>query len=63
MIVRVNARALEIGYIQQLNYSENIKIIVHINMGVSQILFMYISSLINIAFNKINMKNMKTNTY
>ena len=29
------------------------------NMNVSQILFMYISSLINIAFNIINMKNMK----
>ena len=31
-------------------------------MGVSQILFIYISSLINIVFNIINMKNMKTNT-
>ena len=31
-------------------------------MGVSQILFMYISNLINIVFNIINMKNMKTNT-
>ena len=57
MIIMVNARALELGYTQYLKYSENTKIIVHINIGVSQRLLMYITSLINIAFNIMNMKN------
>ena len=33
MIIRPNARVLELGYTQWINYSENTKIIVHINMG------------------------------
>ena len=48
MMIRINARALELGYAQQLNYSEDTKIIIHINMDVSQILFMYITCLITL---------------
>ena len=50
MIIRVNARTLELGYTQFLNYNANTKIIVHINMSISQILHMYITSLISMAF-------------
>ena len=46
-----------LAYSQQLNNSENTKVMVHINMGVSQILHMHINSLINMAFNIIIMKN------
>ena len=57
MIIKIHTRVLEIGYTQELNYSENIKIMVHMNMGVSQLLHMYITSLIIMAYNIIIMKN------